>query len=169
MMNRDNGFLPIGIREYATLHAKANRDENPSELMARLRSCVSDALQGVPLPGGAPIWVVGSVSAGYACFTCITGESFPSEDYAIDEVLKINRFSHSEVHVRLICIRTAPPTKVLDFRFRLLLMTSIPAAIPVAISRTRSGHSVVQQAGHRRLSVGQAPHRYGLRPPLSPS
>ena len=89
MMNRDDGFLPIGIREYATLHAKANRDENPSELLARLRSCVSDALQGARCQCGAPIWVVGSVSAGYACFTCITGESFPSEDYEIDEVLAV--------------------------------------------------------------------------------
>ena len=86
-MKRERDFVPIGIREYAKLHVKANPDENPSELLARLRSCISDALKGARCQCGAPIWVVGSVSAGYACFTCITGEAFPSEDYEIDEVV----------------------------------------------------------------------------------
>lgn len=86
-MNRERGFVPIGIREYASLHAKANPDENPSELLARLRSCISDALKGARCQCGAPIWVVGSVSPGYGCFTCITGEAFPSEDYEIDDVV----------------------------------------------------------------------------------
>jgi hypothetical protein len=81
------GFIPIGIGKYVQLHVKANPDENPKELLARLRSCVSDALAGARCSCGAPIWVVGSVSAGYACFTCITGEAFPAEDYEIDQVL----------------------------------------------------------------------------------
>jgi hypothetical protein len=80
------GFIPIGIGKYVQLHVKANPDENPKELLARLRSCVSDALAGARCSCGAPIWVVGSVSAGYACFTCITGEAFPAEDYEIDQV-----------------------------------------------------------------------------------
>jgi hypothetical protein len=88
-MKRDRGFVPIGIQEYAKLHVKANSDENPRELLACLRSCVSDDLKGAHCECGAPIWVVGSVSAGYACFTCITGEAFPSEDYEIDEVLAV--------------------------------------------------------------------------------
>ena len=83
-MKKGRGFVPIGIREYVKLHVKANPDENPSELLARLRSCVSEALKGARCQCGAPIWVVGSVSA---CFTCITGEAFPSEDYEIDEVV----------------------------------------------------------------------------------
>ena len=83
------GFVPIGIREYVKLHVKANRDENPTELLARLRACVSDALAGARCHCGAPIWVVGSASAGYGCFTCITGEAFPSQDYEIDEVLAV--------------------------------------------------------------------------------
>ena len=86
-MKRESGFVPIGIREYAKLHAKANPGENPSELLTRLRRCVSDALKGARCQCGAPIWVVGSVSAGYGCFTCITGEAFPSEDYEINEVV----------------------------------------------------------------------------------
>ena len=82
-----NGFRTDRNQEYVKLHVKANPDENPGELLARLRSCVSDALAGARCYCGAPIWVVGSVSAGYRCFTCITGEAFPSEDYEIDEVL----------------------------------------------------------------------------------
>jgi hypothetical protein len=80
-------FVPIGITEYVELHVKANPDENAAELLARLRSFISDALAGARCYCGAPIWVVGSVSAGHACFTCITGEAFPREDYEIDEVL----------------------------------------------------------------------------------
>jgi hypothetical protein len=37
-------FVPIGIGKYVKLHVKANPNENPKELLARLRSCVSDAL-----------------------------------------------------------------------------------------------------------------------------
>ena len=80
-------FVPIGITEYVRLHLKDNPDENPSDLLARLRGCVSDALGGARCHCGAPIWVVGSASAGYGCFTCITGEAVPTEDYEIDEVL----------------------------------------------------------------------------------
>ena len=81
------GFVPIAIDKYVQLHVHANPDEDPRELLKRLRSCVSDSLAGARCSCGAPIWVVGSVSAGYACFTCITGEAFPAEDYEIDQVL----------------------------------------------------------------------------------
>jgi hypothetical protein len=86
------GFVPIGVREYAKLHAKANPDENAAELLARLRSCVSDALSGARCQCGAPICVIGSGFVD-ACFTCITGEAFPSEDYEIDEVLAVRESS----------------------------------------------------------------------------
>ena len=81
------GFVPIAIDKYVQLHVQANPDEDPRGLLTRLRSCVSDSLAGARCSCGAPIWVVGSVSAGYACFTCITGEAFPAEDYEIDQVL----------------------------------------------------------------------------------
>jgi hypothetical protein len=83
------GFVPIGVEEYIKLHVQANPDENPNELRARFRDCVSDALAGARCHCGAPIWVIGSASVGYACFSCITGEAFPSEDYEIDEVLAV--------------------------------------------------------------------------------
>ncbi len=89
------GFVPIGVEKYVKLHVKANPDENSTELLARFRSCISDALAGVRCQCGTPIWVVGSVSAGYACFSCITGEAFPSEDYEIDEVLAVRGTSQA--------------------------------------------------------------------------
>jgi hypothetical protein len=81
------GFVPITIEDYIKLHLKSNPNENPSHLRKRLRECVAAALAGARCHCGAPIWVIGSASAGHACFTCITGEAFPSDDYEIDTVL----------------------------------------------------------------------------------
>jgi hypothetical protein len=39
----------------------------------------------VKLRCGEPIWVIGSAEAGNACFTSITGDTEPSEDYEIAE------------------------------------------------------------------------------------
>lgn len=80
-------FAPISIDQYVKLHVESNPDEDPVELRARLRSCVAAVLSGARCRCGEPIWVIGSVFAGHACFTCITGEGTPSEDYEIDEVL----------------------------------------------------------------------------------
>src|ERR1700741_3351581 len=55
------GFVPIAIDNYVQLHVQANPDEDPRELLKRLRSCVSDSLAGARCFCGAPIWVVGSV------------------------------------------------------------------------------------------------------------
>ena len=90
------GFVPIGVREYVKLHVEANPDESPADLLARLCGYISDALAGARCHCGGPVWVVGSVSAGQGCFTCITGEAFPSGDYEIDEVLT----ARGEVTVR---------------------------------------------------------------------
>jgi len=91
--SRDMGFVPIAVKDYVTLHVKANPDENAAEFLARLCHCVSDSLAGARCQCGEPIWVVGSVSVHYACFTCITGEGSPSADYEIDEVLCVHRIS----------------------------------------------------------------------------
>ena len=32
---------------------------------------------------GEPIWVIGSVHVGLSCFTCITGEAVPDNDYEV--------------------------------------------------------------------------------------
>ena len=80
-------FVPISIDEYVKRHVKSNPDENAVDFQKRLRECVVAALSGEACSYGEPIWVIGSAVAGHACFTCITGEATPSEDYEINEVL----------------------------------------------------------------------------------
>jgi hypothetical protein len=87
-MTEKMGFVPIGVKEYIKLHVEDNPDDNPADLLRRFRVCVADALAGARCHCGEPIWVIGSVFAGHACFTCITGEADPSEDFEIDEVLE---------------------------------------------------------------------------------
>jgi len=42
--------------------------------------------QGARCDCGNPIWVIGSAFSGFdGCFTCITGEACPEDDYEIDE------------------------------------------------------------------------------------
>jgi hypothetical protein len=94
------GFAPIGVEKYVKLHVKDNPDENPRELLRRLRACIGDALAGARCHCGEPIWVIGSAFAGHACFTCITGEADPSEDYEIDEVLEARRSSLADAGVQ---------------------------------------------------------------------
>jgi hypothetical protein len=79
------GFVPIGLREYVRSHLKANRGAAADEVLARLKSALDAYKGGRRCACGAPIWVIGSAEAGYACFTCITGESDPSDDYEIAE------------------------------------------------------------------------------------
>jgi len=89
-------FVPIGVKEFVKLQIKNNPDEDPADLLRRLRTCIGDSLAGARCHCGEPIWVIGSVFAGHACFTCTTGEADPSEDYEIDEVLEALRGSLSD-------------------------------------------------------------------------
>ncbi len=87
------GFTPISVKEYIKLHLKSNPKDNPAEMRQLLRACVERALDGARCHCGEPIWVIGSAFAGHACFTCITGEADPGEDYEIDEVLEARQTS----------------------------------------------------------------------------
>ena len=78
-------FVPIEIEEYIKLHIDANPDENPDDLRLRLREALAAWKAGETCGCGNPIWVIGSAIAEYACFTCITMESVPDEDYEIAE------------------------------------------------------------------------------------
>lgn len=85
------GFNPITVEKFIKLNVKSNPDQNPAALLKSLRTCIGHALAGARCHCGEPIWVIGSVFVGHACFTCITGEADPSEDYEIDEVLEARR------------------------------------------------------------------------------
>lgn len=79
------GFVPIRLPDYVLLHLKANRGETAQAVTARLVSALEAYKAGKRCSCGEPIWVIGSAEAGHACFTCITGEADPSEDYEIAE------------------------------------------------------------------------------------
>ena len=81
------GFIPISIENYIKLHLKNNPGENEKELRKALKSALSDYKRGVKCHCGNDIWVIGSAIVGNSCFTCITGESFPTEDYEIDSAV----------------------------------------------------------------------------------
>ena len=78
-------FVPIKLGDYVRLFLKSNRGENAKAVTARLRSALEAYQAGERCDCGEPIWVVGSAEAGHSCFTCITGEADPSEDYEIAE------------------------------------------------------------------------------------
>jgi hypothetical protein len=79
------GFVPIEIEEHVRLFLKRNKAEKPAEVTARVQRALRDYRNGIRCSCGEPIWVIGSAEAGNACFTCITGDVDPSEDYEIAE------------------------------------------------------------------------------------
>ena len=78
-------FVPIQLAEYVKLHLGSNLGENAADVTARLNFALEAYKAGRRCSCGAPIWVIGSAQTGLMCFTCITGESYPSEDYEIAE------------------------------------------------------------------------------------
>ena len=85
-MKMKTGFMPISLEEYIELHVKNNPDSSREEITTALRDALEAYKRGVKcLKCGNPIWVIGSAFAGNMCFTCITGEAIPENEYEIDE------------------------------------------------------------------------------------
>ncbi len=80
------GFIAISIAQYIPLHMKSNPKDRPAELEAALRESLRAAESGECCGCGEPIWVLGSAIVGRGCFTCITGEGSPSDDYEITHI-----------------------------------------------------------------------------------
>ena len=81
-------FVPIQLEKYVELHLKANPGAQRTELAARIEHALEAFRNGECCHCGQAIWVIGSAEAGLACFTCITGEATPSEDYEIAEACR---------------------------------------------------------------------------------
>ncbi|HEX4961197.1 MAG TPA: hypothetical protein VF173_10200 [Thermoanaerobaculia bacterium] len=77
------GFIPISLERYVELHLKANPGTDREDLVKRLRYAREAYARGEVCHCGAPIWIIGSAMVGLSCFTCITGEGFPDDDYEI--------------------------------------------------------------------------------------
>ena len=82
------GFTKISIEKYIELHLKNNPSENKTDVEKKLKRALKDYENGVKCSCGNDIWVIGSAFVGNSCFTCITGESEPTEDYEIDSAIK---------------------------------------------------------------------------------
>jgi hypothetical protein len=77
-------FIPISIENYIKMHVRNNPSENVNELRKRLNASLEDYKNKIKCSCGNDIWVIGSASLGNSCFTCVTGENFPTDDYEID-------------------------------------------------------------------------------------
>ena len=82
------GFVPITIDKYVAMHLKINPSENEVDLRKHLKSALNDYNNGIKCSCGNDIWVIGSASLGNSCFSCISGESYPIDDYEIDSAIK---------------------------------------------------------------------------------
>ena len=101
-------FVAISIDKYIKKHLDSNPSENEVDLRKRLNSALEDYRNGVKCSCGNDIWVIGSASVGNSCFTCITGESMPVDDYEIEAAIKkrenrkgqrhINEIKPNEIH-----------------------------------------------------------------------
>lgn len=80
-------FHPISVKAYVELFVRDNPGESKRAVEERLRNALSYALAGAKCACGNPLWVVGAAEARLFCFTCITGEAMPDDDYEIDEHL----------------------------------------------------------------------------------
>jgi hypothetical protein len=84
-------FYPISLKDYVEKFVRDNPGESKRAVEERLRNALSYALAEAKCSCGNPLWVVGAAEAGLFCFTCITGEAMPDEDYEIDEHLNYLR------------------------------------------------------------------------------
>lgn len=104
------GFIPISINAYIKKHLKNNPSENEKDLRKRLNSALSDYKKGIKCSCGNDIWVIGSASVGNSCFTCITGESYPTDDYEIESAIIKRESIKGRRHIDEI-----PPSKIGGF------------------------------------------------------
>jgi hypothetical protein len=79
------GFIPIKLEKFVEKYIKSNQGTSRKEITNRLKAALSDYKSGIKCECGNTIWVIGSAVVGNACFTCITGEAMPDDDYEIDE------------------------------------------------------------------------------------
>jgi hypothetical protein len=78
-------FVPIAVDDYVRRFLRNNPGTDPSELRGRLLATLEAFRQGTCCACGERIWVLGSAEVGLACFTCITGEADPSDDFELEE------------------------------------------------------------------------------------
>ncbi len=78
------GFTPISLEDYLDRHMQSNPDEERTEVEAKIKDMIKFHNEGRRCNCGNNIWVIGSAAAGWAaCFSHITGEAYPDDDFEI--------------------------------------------------------------------------------------
>jgi hypothetical protein len=93
------GFVPITFDKYIAKHLESNSSTKEVDLRNHLRSALNDYKNGIKCSCGNDIWVIGSASVGNSCFTCITGESYPTDDYEIDSAINKRENTKGRRHI----------------------------------------------------------------------
>lgn len=89
MMAATRKFKAIDIDKYVELHLKINHGTSRREITAALHDVLQKHQAGKKCSCGNPIWVIGSAAGScLGCFTCITGEAAPNDDYEITEAIQ---------------------------------------------------------------------------------
>ncbi|MBK9392075.1 MAG: hypothetical protein IPN68_18510 [Bacteroidetes bacterium] len=81
-------WIPISIDEYVKVHLKKNPNESENILRVRLEAALDDYTNGIKCNCGKDIWIVGSASSPFGCYSCITGKEHPAGEYEIDSALE---------------------------------------------------------------------------------
>ncbi len=103
-------FVSISINDYIKKHIENNPTEDKKDLRTRIDSTLEDYKNGVKCSCGNDIWVIGSASVGNMCFTCITGEAYPKDDFEIEQAVKKKDDISGRRHINDI-----DPTKIAGF------------------------------------------------------
>jgi hypothetical protein len=93
------GFVAISLDEYVKSHVKSNASEDAQSFRQRLEAALRDHQNGITCACGNDIWVIGSAVAWNGCFTCITGEACPDDDYEIDAALPKKHMDKGQGHI----------------------------------------------------------------------
>ena len=93
------GFVPITFEKYIEKHLENNPSAKEADLRKHLKSALDAYKNGIKCSCGNDIWVIGSASVGNSCFTCITGESYPTDDYEIYSAIKKRENKKDRRHI----------------------------------------------------------------------
>lgn len=80
-------WKPISIDQYLKNHLRKNPNDNETKLKMRIDAALDYYKSGLKCPCGNDIWIVGSTTSPFGCFSCITGKDHPRGDYEIDAAL----------------------------------------------------------------------------------
>jgi hypothetical protein len=81
-------FVPISLDRYVAMHLRRNPGTSRREITAQLKHALAAYRRDERCDCGGRIWVIGSAVVGLRCFSCITGEATPEDDYELEEACR---------------------------------------------------------------------------------